>query len=157
MTFTLIHETKLSRESYNTHLAWAQYYEPSDIDTLAALGFDRSLVEQKISSTGWSDEYWFPIPAGAPRGSFQFEYRKGVFTVPNGNRYNGYVVNEGHAVCLFGKKEDWIINLSLLDLLDGELVELKKDLALVEADNVLPLRVDVPFDKTKFIFCDERS
>lgn len=135
--------------------AWAQYYEPGDIDTLVELGFDRDDVQLKIERTGWSDDYWFPIPESTDFGSFMFEHRAARFETASGKTSNGYVVNRGHCICLFGSRQEWSININLLDLLQEELAELKSDIGLSENEQLLPIQVNVPVKKMSFAFGED--
>ena len=152
MKFELIRYKDLNRTSFDESRTWAQYYEPADIETLSELGFDKTEVSAAIAKVGWSDDYWFAVPDETKIGSFMFEHRKASFTTKSGKKLNGYVVNSGHCICLFGTTEEWSININLLDLLDEEVDDLKADVGLSERDTVLPLEVSIPFMDAEFTF-----
>ncbi|MBW4965687.1 hypothetical protein KZZ04_04815 [Pseudoalteromonas sp. CR1] len=154
MKFKLIKYTDLNRNNFDESLTWAQYYEPSDIDTLEELGFDREIVTKEFEKVGWSDEYWFAVPEETEDGSFMFEHRKASFTTKSGKLLSGYVVNSGHCVCIFGAEEEWSINISLLDLLEEEIGDLKADIGLAESEELLPLKVSIPFKGVQFTFAE---
>ena len=152
MKFQLIKYTDLNRNHFKESLTWAQYYEPDDIDTLEKLGFNRKVVLEELKRVRWSDEYWFAVPEETEIGSFMFEHRKANFITKSGKQLDGYVVNKGHCVCLFGSQKEWDININLLDLLEEEIDTLKIDIGLKESEKLLPLEVSIPFKGIKFTF-----
>ena len=154
MKFELIKYTDLNRKHFEESLTWAQYYEPDDIDTLEELGFDRKVVSEELEKVGWSDEYWFAVPEGTKIGSFMFERRKANFKTKSGKQLDGYVVNSGHCVCLFGAEKEWNININLLDLLEEEISDLRIDIGLQKSEKLLPLEVCIPFKGVKFTFAE---
>lgn len=154
MKFELIKYTDLNRKYFEKSLTWAQYYEPDDIDTLEELGFNRKVVTTELDNIGWSDEYWFAVPEETKIGSFMFEHRKANFITKSGIHLSGYVVNSGHCVCLFGAESEWDININLLDLLEEEIDDIKADLGLAESEELLPLKVSIPFKGVKFTFAE---
>lgn len=154
MKFKLIKYTELNQKHFEEPHTWAQYYEPDDIDTLEELGFERKVVLAELESVGWSDEYWFAIPEKTKVGSFMFEHRKANFITKSGKHLSGYVVNSGHCVCLFGEEREWDININLLDLLEDEISDLKNDVGLAESEDLLPLKVSIPFKGIQFIFAE---
>lgn len=144
MDFTLIHSAELTCERFEQFPAWAQYYEPGDIELLSGLGVDPKMARDLIEDAGWSDEYWFPIPEGAKIGTFQFEHRRAIFHTSSGKELYGYFVNSGHAIGIFGKAQEWIININLLDLHKEEIEELREDLEMKEGEPILPVQITVP-------------
>ncbi|MFK8012150.1 MAG: hypothetical protein AB8B80_08935 [Marinicellaceae bacterium] len=154
MKFTLIKYTDLNRKNFEESLTWAQYYEPDDIDTLEELGFDRKVVTTELEKVGWSDEYWFAVPEETEDGSFMYEHRKANIITKSGKQLSGYVVNSGHCVCLFGAEKEWSININLLDLLEEEICDLKADVGLTESEELLPLKVSIPFKGIQFTFAE---
>lgn len=154
MKFELIKYTDLTRKFFDKSLTWAQYYEPDDIDTLESLGFDRRVVITALEEISWSDEYWFAVPEKTKIGSFMFEHRKADFRTESGKQFDGYVVNSGHCICLFGAEKEWDININLLDLLEEEIDELRIDIGLEETQKLLPLKVSIPFKGVKFTFAE---
>ena len=128
------------REALEAWRAWGQYYEPGDIDVLAELGYDREVVRGAIEATGWSDDYWFPIPSGTPVGTFQFEVRRMTFKTPDDLEIEGWVNDSGHAVVLLGKSEEWGINAGLMDLYEEEKGRMLEDLGLAAGTVLFPLR-----------------
>jgi len=154
MKFKLVKYTDLNRKSFKESLTWAQYYEPDDIDTLEELGFDRTNVSSELERVNWSDEYWFPVPEKTKIGEFMFEYRKAIFQTSTGKALEGYVVNAGHCICIFGKIKEWSININLLDLLEEEINELKVDVGLNKKESLLPLEVNITFKKLNFTFAE---
>lgn len=152
MKFELIKLDQLNQDSFAKFSTWAQYYEPDDIETLKKLGFDKSEVSRALEAAGYSDDYWFPIPNETSIGSFQFEYRKAIFRTSDGINLNGYVVNSGHAIGLFGAKKEWILNINLLKTLEEEIDDLKLDLGLNKNNELLPLKVIIRASKSEFIF-----
>lgn len=152
MKFELIKFDQLNQDCFDKFSTWAQYYEPDDIETLQSLGFDKSEVSRELEAVGYSDDYWFPIPNETSVGSFQFEHRKATFRTTGGIKLDGYVVNSGHAIGLFGANEEWVLNSNLLDTLEEEINDLKSDLGLNKNNELLPLKVIIPATKMEFIF-----
>jgi len=152
MKFELIKFDQLNQSCFARFSTWAQYYEPDDIETLQNLGFDKSEISRELEVVGYSDDYWFPIPNETRIGSFQFEQRKAIFKTPGGINLDGYVVNSGHAIGLFGANEEWVLNINLLDALEEEIDDLKSDLGLNKNNELLPLKVIIPATKSEFIF-----
>jgi hypothetical protein len=111
------------------------------------------LLEKRCSSElekkEWSDEYWFPVPDETKIGSFMFEYRKAIFKSSSGKNLDDYSLDSGHCFCLFGAKNEWSININLLDLLDEEIDELKVDIGLGIDEDLLPLDVSTPFNRLR--------
>ena len=156
MKFKLIKYSEFNRKHFEESLTWAQYYEPNDIDTLQGLGVDRHEVSRELERVGWSDDYWFPVPDKTQIGSFMFEFRKANFTANCGRQLNGYMVDSGHCICLFGTNKEWTININLLDHLEEEIGILKADVGLSDNEKLFPIEVNVPFKGLKFVFA-ERS
>ncbi|MCJ8313104.1 MAG: hypothetical protein HRU38_21845 [Saccharospirillaceae bacterium] len=152
MKIKLLHVSEINRYVFDKSLTWAQYYEPSDIDTLVNLGYDRTDVTSQLKIIGWSDEYWFPVPNTTDIGSFMFEYRKAKFKTLSGKVLDGFLINSGHAITLFGNKKDWSVNVNLLNLLKKNIAEVKDDLGLNVKENLLPLEVQVSFKGIETIF-----
>lgn len=123
--------------------AWAQFYERRDIDTLANHGCDREAVQVALEAVGWSDDYWFPIPEGAPLGAFEFEHRKALFRTPDGVEISGYVYNSGHSIGLFGRSDIWVINEDFLDLYEDERPAILEDLEIGVGVDLLPLEFEM--------------
>jgi len=143
MEFELVKYSDLNRDRFVEHSTWAQYYEPDDIETLSSLGYSKEHVKLMIEFVGWSDDYWFPIPDETEVGLFQFEHRRANLKTPSGKVFDGYVINNGHSVCLFGKSQEWVINLNLLDLLQDEICDLRIDLGMDKDEELLPLEVKI--------------
>lgn len=154
MKFELIKYTDLNRKHFEESLTWAQYYEPDDIETLEELGFDRQVVSAELEKVGWSDEYWFAVPEETKVGSFMFEHRKANFVTESGKKIDGYVVNSGHCICLFGAEKEWDININLLDLLEEEIDDLRVDVGLKESEKLLPLEARISFKGVQFTFAE---
>lgn len=152
MKFELIKFDQLNKDSFAKFSTWAQYYEPDDIETLQKLGFDKSEVSRTLEAVGYSDDYCFPIPNKTSIGSFQFEHRKAIFRTSDDINLNGYVVNSGYAIDLFGAKEEWILNINILETLEEKINGLKLDLGLNKNNELLPLKVIIPDTKSEFIF-----
>ena len=117
-----------------------------------ALASIRSQVIGELEKAQWSDEYWFAIPDGAKVGSFAFECRKARFETPIGKVLDGYVVNEGHCICLFGHKWEWDINIQLFDVLGDKINKLKKDIGLTYDSSLFPLKISVIPTGERFTF-----
>lgn len=141
MHFKLIQD--VDRTAFEKNPAWGQYYEPGDIDMLAACGYDREEVYQAIKAVNWSDDYWFPIPESADAGLFQFERRHASFRTPGGRIIEGYVVNEGHAIGLFGSSYHWIINANLMEMFEDEKLRILEDLGFQIDEKLLPLHYEI--------------
>ena len=152
MQFDLVKFSELNKTHFEKASTWAQYYEPEDINALEEMGFNGLHVTQALENVGWSDDYWFAVPDNTPIGTFSFEYRKAQFKTKSGMTLNGYVVNSGHCICLYGAKQEWDININLLDLLEDEEYELKADLGLSVDDDLLPLKVKVLSMDLEFLF-----
>jgi hypothetical protein len=150
--FELIRHRDLTAQSLRRHPAWAQYYEPGDVESLAALGYDREEVRAGLEACGWSDDFWFPIPSGTPWETFQFEVRLAHFSGAFEGQRCGYIVEGKHSIGLFGRSNEWIVNLNLLDVLEDELPELREDLDLAPDSPLLPLEVWVPSDQLTLSF-----
>jgi len=155
MHFKLI--DNVDKEALLEWPAWGQYDEPDDIESLVGLGYDRELVRSRIEATGWSDRYWFPIPEGAPPGMFRYEQRRAYFHNSKGRRFAGYVMDEGHAIGLFGKSREWLINVGLLSLFDAEKAGACADLGLESGEDLLPLFYEVHGQGEAHIFPADES
>ena len=142
MKFRLINN--VDREALLEWPVWGQYYQPGDIDSLAECGYDKDLVRSSIEATGWSDDYWFPVPDGTAVGKFTFEIRRAYFRHRKGNEFFGYVFNQGHAIGLFGHEDVWIINSNVLDWFDEDLPRALLDLGLQPNDKLLPVEYCLP-------------
>ncbi|PCJ99121.1 MAG: hypothetical protein COA45_06680 [Zetaproteobacteria bacterium] len=152
MKFKLVKRTDFNREKFKESLTWAQYEEPTDIDMLAELGFDREDVTAELEKVGWSDEYFFPVPEETRFSTFVCEYRKAVFKMSSGKMLDGYVVNSGHCIYLFGTHQEWGINMHHLDMLEEEIKELKIDVGIQQNECLLPLKGYIDFKKAEFSF-----
>ncbi|MBK1905611.1 UBA domain-containing protein [Burkholderia contaminans] len=60
--FSLKKITDVSEADLRLHPVWGAYYEPDDIETLVALGYDRIECSQALEAVGYSDLYVFPLP-----------------------------------------------------------------------------------------------
>jgi len=136
--FQLIRE--LTRECFRDHPVWAQYYEPGDIDTLEELGYERQIVTDMIKAVGWSDNYWFPIPADSPVGRFMFEVRRTSFESLSGDNFEGYVFNDGYSIGLFGHTDYWVINENLLKSYEADKASINQDIGVTTGFELLPLQ-----------------
>lgn len=154
MKFELIDVKELNRKNFEESLTWAQYYEPDDICLLEEFGFDRQVVLAELEKVVWPDQYCFAVPNETEVGSFMYEFRKANFITKSGNRLNGFVINSGHCVCLFGAQKEWYINTTLLDMLEKEIDDLKFDVGLKEHEKLLPLEVSIPFKAINFTFAE---
>lgn len=143
MDFRLLATRELGLSVYRQHSAWAQYYEPGDIERLEKVGYVAREVRRMIEATNWSDDFWFPIPENSQPGTFQFERRCAHIELRNGVTVEGYVENEGHSICLFGETKEWVINANLLELHEEELPALRLDLGLDLCAAILPAHVEV--------------
>jgi hypothetical protein len=143
MNFRLVKDEEITLDLLEEHPAWGQYYEPNDVATLVECNFSQDEVSTMLERVGWSDEYWFPIPLGTEMGKFQFEVRKAEIISQKKYSLSGYLFNDGHSIGIYGKKEEWIVNLSLLDLHQDELPALLNDLDIKESA-LLPLEIRVP-------------
>lgn len=141
MNFKLVRD--IDRQALEEWPAWGQYYKLGDVDLLAKFGYERTIVVAAIEAVGWSDDYWFPIPHEAPVGTFEFEHRRALFHTKDGIEIQGYVYNFGHSIGLFGRRETWIINDSLLDLFEEERSAILEDLQINPEADLLPLRFDI--------------
>ena len=148
MKFKLVKSEEITQQLLDEHSAWAQYYDPDDVESLVELEYDRSNVVKQLENVGWSDNYWFPIPHGTKIGIFQFEIRKAEFSTRNGKSLVGYYCDHGHAIGLYGKSQEWLVNLNLLDSHTKELPALLQDLGLNE-NTLLPLEVQIPSERIK--------
>jgi hypothetical protein len=72
-----------------------------------------------------------------------FERRKALFRTPSGSELKGYVCNSGHAICLFGGTDRWVINQNLLDLYEEERDNILKDLDLEDSEELFPLEFEL--------------
>ena len=134
---------KVSKADFEACKAWAQYYEPDDIEELAKLGYEKGIVRKEIEAVNWSDDYWFPIPEETPVGTFQFEKRKTKFKSTSGKEFSGYVFNRGHSIGLWGENEEWIINENLLDMYEDEKTAIHRGLSINESEDLLPLEYSI--------------
>lgn len=152
MGFKLIATADLGFSAFQEHSTWAQYYEPDDIDRLTRFGWDSREVRRLIEATGWSDDFWFPIPEEATPGTFEFERRHAEICLANQLVVHGYVENKGQAITVFGRTGRWVINECLLELFDEQLPAFRRDLGLASDANVLPAKVNVASVKWSFEF-----
>ncbi|WP_334012317.1 hypothetical protein [Burkholderia cepacia] len=112
--FSLKKITDVSEADLRLHPVWAAYYEPDDIETLVALGYDRTECSQTLEAVGYSDLYVFPLPIFARHASFKYLYQTVSAVTKGGHSLLGY--RTGSALCLLAGGRCFSFNRNLADL-----------------------------------------
>jgi hypothetical protein len=95
VNFQLRPKSEVTRELLDEYPVWAEYYEPSDVDSICEWGVPRDLVVGMLEKVGWSDEFIFPVLRFTDSARFQFFYALASFRTPSGCELVGYAFNEG--------------------------------------------------------------
>lgn len=136
--FRLKPDHLLDEQDFIEHPVWATYYEPDDIASLGALGFDGDEVRKAIEGTGYSDEYSFPLPAEACDSPFHYLYLSVRATTHGGNQLVGFLT--GACLGLFHAGEQYRFNPNLREGSLSNAVRLSQALG---EERIFPVRLEV--------------
>ena len=109
--FLLKPDTSLTEQDFLDYPAWADYYEPDEIELLLRLGFDVNEVRIALEDAGPSGEYSFALPTEGCREPFKHLKLSVRVLTPGGTHLVGYRTSV--CVAVFHRGKLYLFNRSL--------------------------------------------
>jgi hypothetical protein len=97
--FTLVPMSQLTRQHFDLHPIWSEYYDFEEREEIASWGIDRKWLDRELLRVhDGNDHGAYPILRPYPLPERMRLYIRARFLTPDGDQLDGYVMNEDAGV-----------------------------------------------------------
>lgn len=110
--FRLVRMSELSRQHFNDHPIWPEYYDPDELAEIASWGVDPVWLNQQLADTNDGNDHWaYPILRPYPLPERMRLYIKARFSTAGGATLDGFIMNQdAFCITLFLPGDDLVFS-----------------------------------------------